>query len=502
MRTAARLAVTRPVAVTVLLAALALLGLLSLGRLPVELLPDIGSPKVAVLLRSPGFTPEELEERWGAAVEARLMTVRHVRSVATVARAGTLLFSVTCAWDADMDDALMDVHRAVGTLASDPDVRDLRVRRFDPRASPILTLGLTPAPGQRADLELLRRLARELVKRRLERAAGVAEVSVRGGRLREVRVTPERQRLLALGLSIGELRRRIAAANVDADAGTLDQGGRYAIVRGHQRFDGPEDVAGVVLGVRPSAGGERLPVRLDDVADVRWDVAEIDNLVRIDGVEGVGLAVYKESDANTLAVTGAVRAALGELARELGDVRVSVVQEQAEYISAALEEVTGAAWGGALLAVLVLLAFLRRLGPTLVVASAIPLSLLLALPLMDASGLSLNVMTLGGLALGIGMLVDSAIVVVESTVRQRAQGLTPAQAALAAAGEVGAALAASTLAMLAVFLPVAFAHGLAARLFRAQALTVSFALLAALVVAALATPLLGARFLGAAAPAR
>lgn len=494
----ARFALARPVAVTILFAGLVLAGLLSLSRLPVELLPDVGSPRIAVLLRSDGFTPEELEERWAAAVEARLMTVRHVRSVSSLARSGTLLFSVTCAWEADMDQALMDVQRAVGALASDPDVRELRVRRFDPRASPILTLGLVPAAGAPADLELLRRVAREVLERRLERIEGVAEVSVRGGRQREVRIVPDRDRLLALGLTIPELRRRVSEANVDADAGTLDQGGTFAVVRGQQRFRGPEDVAGVVLAApRQNATGESLPVRLADVAAVRWDTAEVDNLVRIDGQEGVGLAVYKEADANTVAVTRAVRAALDELSRDLGQARLSIVQEQAEAIESALDEVTQAALGGAALAVVVLFLFLRRAGPTLVVACAIPLSILAALALMHAVGLSLNVMTLGGLALGTGMLVDSAIVVVENTVRQRAAGLAPREAALAGAGGVGAALLASTLAVIAVFLPVAFAHGLTARLFRAQALTVAFALIASLAVAALATPPLAARVLGA-----
>ena len=240
----ARLSVRRPVAVTVFAAAIGVLGVLAWQQLPLDLLPDVQSPTVVVSVRSGDRPPLEMERIYGERVEQQLFTVRDIRAIDQVARTGRLIATVTFEWDADMDLALVDVEKAVGNLRSDPEVDEVLVRRFDPRQTPVLTLGLI-APSGRPDLAELRRLARRQVAVALERLEGVAEVRVLGGRDREVRVLVDRYRLEALGLTLGELESRIRSANVDIDAGTLEEGGDVYLVRGVQRF---RDVADVAAG--------------------------------------------------------------------------------------------------------------------------------------------------------------------------------------------------------------------------------------------------------------
>jgi len=485
----ARLAVRRPVAVAVFAAAVAVLGVLAWNDLPLDLLPDVESPTVVVSVRSGDRPPLEMERIYGEIVEQQLFTVRDIRAIDQVARTGRLIATVTFEWDADMDLALVDVEKAVGNLRSDPEVDEVLVRRFDPRQTPVLTLGLV-SPSGRPDLAELRRLARRQVAIALERLEGVAEVRVLGGRDREIRVLVDRYRLEARGLTLGELESRIRAANVDIDAGTLEEGGEVFLVRGIQRFQGAGDVAEVVVQYALDPSGRRVPVRVRDVADVVEDDAEIRHLVRVDGTEGVGLSIYKEAGANTVAVSRTVREALSGLGDDLPGVEVRVVSDEAALVEDALDDVEQAALIGIALAILVLVLFLRAPGPTVVVATAVPVSLLATLFFMHLSGRTLNVMTLGGLALGAGMLVDNAIVVVENIFRRLAAGESPGEAAWRGAGEVGGAITSSTLTTCAVFLPVVFVQGLAARLVTGLSFTVVVSLLVSLVVAVLLIPAL------------
>ncbi len=490
METLARLAVRRPVAVTVLAVAVALLGWIAWGRLSLDLLPDIQSPTVVVSVRSGDRPPTEMERLYGEQVEQRLFTVRGIREVTQVARTGRLVATVIFDWEADMDLALVDVQKAVGPVESDPDVDEVLVRRFDPRQMPVLSLGLRAPTGQ-PDLAELRRIARRQVAPALEQLPGVAEVRVQGGREKEIRVLVDRYRVEAHGLTLAELEGRLRAANVDIDAGTLEEGNKVFLVRGLSRYRRPEDVERVVLRTgAQTAGGRGRPVKISDVAEVVLADREIDHLVRVDGVEGVGLSIYKEAGANTVAVSRIVRGALERLGADLPSVEVQVVGDEAALVEDAIADVQTAAGIGILLAVAVLALFLRSAGATVIVASAVPVSLFAALFLMRFGGHSLNLMTLAGLALGAGMLVDNAIVVVESIHRRFAAGDPPADAAARGTGEVAGAIAASTLTTCVVFLPVLFVQGLSARLIEGIAFTVVAALVASLGVAVLLIPAL------------
>ena len=491
MEALARLAVRRPVAVTVLAVAVVVLGVIAWRALPLDLLPDIQSPTVLVAVRSGDRPPAEMERLYGEQVEQRLFTVRGLRAVDEIARTGVLVARVTFDWDADMDLALVDVQKAVGPIAADPEVDDVRVRRFDPRQLPVLSLGLV-APSGRPDLAELRRAARRQVAPALEQLAGVAEVRVTGGRELEVRVALDRTRVEAYGLTLAAIEGRIRASNLDLNAGTLEEGDRVLLVRGLARFRSPADVGEVVVSYARDAAGRTVPVKVRDLGTVELAQAEVRDLVRVDGAEGVGLAIYKEAGANTVAVSRAVRNAMARLDADLPGVEVRVSADEAALVEDAISEVEGAAGIGILLAVAVLVLFLRSAGPTVVVAAAVPVSLLATVFAMRFSGQSLNLMTLGGLALGAGMLVDNAIVVVESIFRRRDEGDSPAEAAWRGTGLVGGAIAASTLTTCVVFLPVLFVRGLAARLVEGIAFTVVVSLLASLVVAVALIPALAA----------
>ncbi len=491
MEALARLAVRRPVAVTVLAVAFVVLGWVSWRELPLDLFPDIQSPTVLVSVRSGDRPPTEMERLYGELVEQRLFTVRGIRSVDQVARSGRLIARVTFDWGSDVDLALVDVQKAVSSIAADPDVDEVLVRRFDPRQLPVLALGLL-APEEDLDLAELRRVAKRQVAPALEQLDGVAEVRVTGGRIREVQVQLDQYLMDSHGLSLSQIESRIRAANLDINAGTLEEGDRVFLVRGMARFKGPDDVGDVVIAFEPQASGSLVPIRVRDVAEVKLKDADISDLVRVDGAEGVGLEVYKEGGSNTVSVSQAVRTALEELAADLPGVEVRLVSDEAALVEEAISDVEDAALIGIALAVLVLIFFLRSPGPTVVVAVAVPVSLFATVFAMHMFGRSLNLMTLGGLALGAGMLVDNAIVVVESIFRRRSAGDTIAEAAARGAGIVAPAIMASTLTTCVVFLPVLFVRGLAARLVSGLAFSVVVSLAASLIVAVLLIPALAA----------
>ena len=411
-----------------------------------------------------------------------------------MARTGRLVTTVTFDWNADLDLALVDVQKAVGGIEGDPEVDEVLVRRFDPRQSPILTLGLV-APTGKPDLAELRQLARRQIAPALEQLAGVAEARITGGRDIEIRVSADRYRLDAFGVSLNALRTRVGDQNVDIEAVTVEEGDRVFQVRGVSRYRNAQDVADVVVRYMTDPTGARKAVRVADLADVEVVDAEIDHLVLVDGVEGVGVAVYKEAGANTVEVSAEVREALEGLGDDLPGVEVREIADDAKLVTDALDDLKIAAGAGIALAVLVLALFLRSAGATLIVAAAVPVSILAALFAMNFAEHSLNIVTLGGLALGAGMLVDNAIVVVESMYRRLGLGDAPDLAASRGTGQVAGAITASTLTTCVVFLPVLFVEGLAARLIDGIAFTVVVSLLASLAVAVFLIPALGRWFL-------
>ena len=474
--------------------AIALVGWLAYQQLPVDLLPDLHSPTVAISIRSGDRPPTEMERIYGEQLEQRLFTVRGIREISQVGRTGKLVATVVFDWDTNLDLGVVDVQKAVGPMASDPAVDEVLVRRFDPRQAPVLRFGLS-APSGQPDLSELRRLARRQVAPGLEQLPGVAEVRITGGREKEVRVLLDRYRMEAFGITLASIEGRLIDENVDISAGTLEEGAEVLLVRSVSRFRTPDDVRRVIVAYVSRSDGTRQAVRVSDIGTVAVVDREIDHLVRVNSIEGVGLAVYKEAGANTVEVSRTVHDAMVGLAQDLPNVTLTEVSDDASLVVAALADLQTAAGVGILLAIVVLALFLRSIGATLVVSAAVPVSILAALFLMRFGSQSLNVITLGGLALGAGMLVDNAIVVVESIYRRLTEGETRAEAAATGTGQVAGAITASTLTTCVVFLPVLFVEGLAARLIEGIAFTVVASLLASLAVAMFLIPALARWFM-------
>ena len=488
-----------PVTIAMATLAVVLLGWISLERLGVDLLPDLQTPVVTVDLRAPGKSPREMEERYARRLEGDISTVRKVKRVHSVSRAGQAVVVAEFSWDADMDFALLDVQKKVGRYAADTEVTTLDVTREDPQALPVMRVAVT----ERVDLDALVGTVETVVKPRLEGLDGVASAEIEGGAEKEVRIILDAYLLEAYGLTPQTIVNRVQSANADVSGGTLKDGQRAYLVKGMGRLVDIESIRNLVVGERrgmdasgqPDPGAPRVPVSVGDVGRVDLRFEERETMVRLNGPECVGLAVYREAGANTVSVVRSVFEMLRELERDLPDTRFIVVENQARFVEQAVGEVEASAIYGALLAVGVLLLALRNWTATLVIGLAIPISVLATFTLMYFQGLTLNVMTLGGLALGAGMLVDNAIVVIENIYRHLELGEDARTASARGAGEVGVAILASTMTTVSVFLPIVYLHGLAGELFKEQAWTVAFSLISSLGVAMATVPMLTSRVL-------
>ena len=493
--TLAGLATRRPIAICVSAIAVALVGYLALNRLPVDLLPNLHSPTVVVAVSAGTRPPVEIQRLYGEVIEQQVFTVQGVREIEQVARTGKLIATVHFDWTANLDTSLIDIQKAVGSLESDPLVDSVIVRRFDPTQDPILVLGLL-APEDEVDLIELRQIAKRQLGTTLETLPGVAEVRVTGGRKREIRVNFDQYRADEYGISIEEIKARIEAENADIQAGTIEDENSVYTVRGRSRYESVSDIENVIVKYVESQTGSRVAIYVKDVADVLPGEQDKDHVVLVNGNEGVGISIYKEADANTVTVSQTITKALSGISEDLPGVEVFTITDNATLVVDAMEDLQLAAILGIVLAILVLAIFLRSFGATFIVSTAVPVSILAAIFFMHFGGYSLNIVTLGGLALGAGMLVDNAIVVVESMYRQVREGHEPAIAARKGTGMVAGAITASTLTTCVVFVPIFFVQGLAARLIDGIAFTVVVSLVASLLVAVFLIPALGRWFLG------
>lgn len=492
--TLAGVATRRPVSVSVVALAVAIIGYLSWEQRPIDLLPDLQSPTIVVSVRAGDRPPLEMERLFGERLERQLFTVRGIREVEQVSRTGRLVATVLFDWESDIDIGLIDVQKAVGSIEGDPSVDEVLVRRFDPRQDPILEMGLLSTDDRHSLLEL-RQIARRQIGTSLEQLEGVADVHVLGGRIKEIRVNVDRYLLDSYGITLNVLANVIRDQNLDISAGTVEDNNRVFQLRGRARYEDTNDVADVVLAYINVPGGSTKAIRVRDVATVTEESQEIDHLVLVNGREGVGISIYKEAGANTVEVSRTIRSAVESVANDLPFVEIHEVSDNAKLVVEALDDLQIAAGVGIVLAILVLVVFLRSAGATIIVATAVPVSICTALFFMHLGDYSLNIVTLGGLALGAGMLVDNAIVVVESMFRRLQAGDEPKLASQRGTGQVAGAITASTLTTCVVFLPVFFVQGLAVRLIDGIAFTVVVSLIASLFVAVFLIPALGSWFL-------
>ena len=482
------LSIRRPVTIFIFAVAAVVFGLVAFTNLAVNLLPDITYPSLTIRTTYEGTAPVEIESLLTRPVENAVGVVNNVVRVTSSSRADVSEVTLEFAWDTNMDFAALDVRDRLDRVRLPTDAELPVLLKYDPSLDPIIRIGLFGS----TDLARLRFLGEEDIKRALERIEGVAAVVVAGGLEEEIQVELDERKLSNLGLSINQVASRLAAENVNITGGALRDGHTEYLVRTVNEFVRPDDMRAIVV----HRSGDAI-VRLSDVARVYTGHKEREIITRIDGAESVELAIYKEGGTNTVTVSNAVTERLDSLRVELNRIdpalNMDIITDQARYIRQAVREVLETALFGGLLAVIVLYLFLRSLKNTLIISVSIPVSVVATFFLMYVADISLNIMSLGGLTLGVGLLVDNAIVVLESVQRKREDGLDEIEAARVGTSEVGRAITASTLTTICVFVPIVFVEGVAAQLFRDQALTVAFSLVVSLVVALTLIPMLASR---------
>ena len=488
-----RFAIQRPVAIAMLFVALVFLGALSITRLPVDLLPDIAYPRLIVYTSYPDVAPAEVERFVTERVEQQVATVPGLERIESSTREGASLVVLRFAWGTDMDFAALNVREKLDALRGLLPERAARpvVLRTDPRSEPVMAISVA------GDVSLwdLKELGETVFRRRLEQIDGVAEAAVTGGLEREIQVDVNHARMVSFGITLAEIEQALQGANASAPSGTIRRGRyRYAL----RTIGELQDVGqiGDVVIAQQSPGSTRPDGRilLRDVATVTDGFRERESLARYNGAESVGLLIYKESGANTVRVAEHVEEALAQLRAEYPEVTLEVANSQSGFVSEAIANLIQEMILGAILAFLVLVLFLRDARYPVAISLAIPISVITTFALMHATGISINIMSLGGLALGVGMLVDNSIVVIENVFRHRERGLTSAAAAALGTQEVQRAITAATLTTIAVFGPIVYVEGVAGELFAALSFTVAFSLLASLFVALTLLPMMASRW--------
>ena len=505
--------IRRRVTVSMFTIAILLFGLVSFSRLKINLLPELTFPALTIRTEYSGAAPAEIENLITKPVEEVMGVIKNIQKISSISRSGRSDVILEFGWGTDMDYTILEVREKMDSLELPLGVRRPSILRFDPSLDPILRFGLfreKPEKIQKQvtagihktesntgnaissevfneeELKYLRRYADEQIKKELEAALGVAAVRISGGLEDEIQVFIDQMKMAQLNLSIGTISGILRAENVNLSGGRLEEGTHQFLVRTLNQFKSIEEIGDVIVAQKNGA-----PIYLRDIATVRHGFKERQAVTRMRGIEAVEIAIYKEGDANTVSVAREVNKRLKRVKEMMpSGLKMMKVYDQSTFIQQAVNEVINAAIIGGLLAVFILYFFLRKFGAMLIISLSIPVSVIATFNLMYGADLSLNIMSLGGIALGIGMLLDNSIVVLENISRHRDQGENVLSAVSEGAGEVGTAVTASTLTTIAVFFPLVFVKGIAGQLFRDQALTITFALMVSLLVALTLIPMM------------
>ena len=480
-----RFAVTHPVTIWMATVAAVVFGFVALGRLDMRLLPEIRYPSVTVQTDFPNTAPVDVENLVTRPLEEAVGVVPGLLRVHSISQAGMSQITLEFAWGTNMDFASLDVREKIDLIQLPQDVRPPVLLKYDPALDPVLRIGLW---GDQPQVQL-RQIAEDVLKRDIESLEGVAAAKVAGGLEEEIRVEVDETKLSAMGIPISRVNEVLAQENINASGGRLRDRNAEYIVRTLSRFENLDDIGNVTLQVI-----DGKPIKLRDVATVIRTHRERTTVTHVDGRESVEVAVFKEGDANIVDLAGRVKDHLALLRDRLPEgTEMEVLFDQSIFIGNAVGEVRNNALIGGVLAIMVLFVFLRDLRSTLIIGVSIPISIIATFILMYTRGVSLNVMSLGGLALGVGMLVDNSIVVLEAIHRRRERAADQdddGETVVRGASEVSGAVMASTLTTVAVFVPIVFVVvGVAGQIFRDQALTVTFSLFISLIVALTFTPM-------------
>ena len=500
MRKIINFAVSNPVTISMVLLAVLLLGYISYDRLNVDLLPKMNSPRLFIEIEVGERPPEEIEKMFIENMEQTAMRQRDVTQVSAVIKAGSARITVEYVQNKDMDEAFLDLQKAMATFASNRDIQSLNITQHDPNAAPVMLISMSH--NNITDMAELRKMAESYVRNELVRLEGVAEVALSGQEYSILTINTDIYKLRAFGLTVDEIASRIQQNNQTISGGRVSDIGLQYLVKSTTQFVNVSDFENLIVSYKATTAAttgimsaqarniDRAPVYLHEVASVQFENSRPQNIVRLNGERCIGLSVYKEMQNNTVRVVDRVNKQLENIRQALPGYDFKVITNQGTFINDAIGEVKNSAIIGLVLAVLMLFVFLRRVGTTLIVSVAIPVSIVATFNLMYFNGLTLNVMTLGGLALGGGMLIDNAIVVIESIFRNQELGKDRRESIITGTNEVSGAIIAATLTTIVVFLPIVYIHGASGQLFKDQAWTVAFSLISSLFVALLVIPML------------
>ena len=484
-----RIAIQRPVTMFMISAVVILIGLISLSKLPVDLMPDTALPSITVRVGYAGVGPLEIEELITRPLEQAVSAVSGLETLESTSSEGNANVRLGLTWGTDLSEAVDDIRNRVervrGRLPEDADAPV--VFKFDSTSQPIMGVGVE---GD-FDAVTLREIAENTLSPRLERAQGVAAVTVEGGLRRQVHVSLSREKITALNLSVDRVVNLLRTENQNIPAGEVSEGDATFLVRSQGQFTSLDDIRNLVVLTK----GGTVPVYLRDVADVTDATEDRRSAMRINGRPGVRLRIQKQSGGNTVDVAAGVRAEVERINRDVPGVRLTILDDSSKFIQRAISNVEEHAMLGGALVILIIFLFLRDLRSTLIVCTSIPVSVIGTFALLYFAGFTLNTMTFGGLALGIGMIVDAAIVVLENTYRHMERGKDRMTAALDASEEVWSAILASTLTHIAVFIPLLFLSGVSSVMFTQLSVVVIFSLAMSLFVAVTIVPVLCSRVL-------
>ncbi|MEP1385851.1 MAG: efflux RND transporter permease subunit [Paraglaciecola sp.] len=494
------IAVKRPVTIWMFTLAIILFGMVSLSRLAINLLPELSYPTLTIRTDYIGAAPSEIEQLVSKPIEETIGVVKGVHTVTSTSKASQSDVLLEFDWGTDMDLASLEVREKLDTLQLPLDVTKPLLLRFNPSLDPVLRFGLSGVKESTSgdhesmainekNIKALRLYGEEQVKRQLESVAGVASVKISGGLENEIQVLINQQKTNQLNLNVSDIIKRLKDENVNSSGGRVKDGSQEYLVRTLNQFQNLDDIRNLFIATRESKN-----IRLGDIATVKEAYKEPTSMNRFNGYEGVEIAIYKEGDANTVQVAENVQFRIEQIQDDMPtQYQLQLLYDQSRFIGSAIDEVKSAGIIGGLLAMAILYLFLKNIWSTLIISISIPVSIIATFNLMYSNDISLNIMSLGGIALAIGLLVDNSIVVLENIARHKTLDKTPKQAAAIGTKEVSMAIVASTLTTMAVFFPLVFVEGVAGQLFSDQALTVTFALAASLLVALTLIPMLAAR---------
>lgn len=478
--------VHRPITTMMFYIAVVLIGFVSLTRLAVDLLPDLSYPQLTIWTKYSNVPPQEVESRVTRPIETTLRTIKSIKQIRSISQEGLSLVRVDFQWGTNMDFTALMVREQLDKAYynSFPEASRPIIIRIDPSNQPIMSLSVS---GE--NLVETKNFAESIAKRRLEQLDCVALAIVTGGPDREIHVDVNSERLLAYGLSVGGIASALNMANYNQPGGWVKQRELRYSLRTLGMFTSVDQINDVVIG----RVNDNI-IQVKDVATVKDEFREQDNITRYNGQESIGLIIQKESGSNTVKVSGLVKEVIKQLEAEYPRIKISVAYDQAKFISSSITNVLWSLLLGGFLAFLVLFLFLHDPRNPINISLSIPISVLATFSLLYFMGISLNIMSLGGLALGVGMLVDNSIVVLENIFRHRQQGKGIIESAIDASKEISLAVSASTFTTVAVFFPIIFVEGVTGQLFRDQSLTITFSLMCSLVISLTLLPMLASHF--------